>query len=169
MKIELGSRVEILLSKLLTVFWGVVCLAFSFFVDDIAQTIIESVNKIGSLINGPLLAVFVMGMFNRRVNGQGAVLGLIAGFCGNLWLWKYAPDISWLWWNVIGFFTAYAVGYPASIVFAPTDHAKLAGTLIRGNDHPRPKSQPRWRRYYLVLAAYGGGILLLLVTVTIIL
>jgi len=167
-KKELDSRVEILLSKLLTVFWGVVCLAFSFHVGDIAQTIIESVNKIGSLINGPLLAVFVMGMLSRRVNGQGAVLGLIAGFCGNLWLWKYAPDISWLWWNVIGFFTAYAVGYPVSTAFAPSDYAKLAGTLIRRRDRSGSKSQPKWRRFYWVLAAYGSGILLLLVTVTMI-
>jgi len=167
-KKELGSRVEILLSKLLTVFWGIVCLAFSFYVDNISQTVIESVNKIGSLINGPLLAVFAMGMLSRRVNGQGAVLGLIAGFCGNLWLWKYAPDISWLWWNVIGFFAAYAVGYPVSTAFVPSDSAKLAGTLILHRDQPGPQSHPKWRRYYLVLAAYGSAILLLLVTVTMI-
>ena len=115
-----------------------------------------------------LLAVFVMGMLSRRVNGQGAIIGLIAGFLGNLWLWKYAPDISWLWWNVIGFIAAYAVGYPVSTAFAPSDPLKLSGTLIRRNDQPVPKIGPGWRRYYLVLAAYGGGILLLLVIVTMI-
>jgi Na+/proline symporter len=51
-------------------------------------------DKTGSLINGPLPAVFVMGMLSRRVNGQGAILGLLAGFLLNLCLWKYAPDIS---------------------------------------------------------------------------
>jgi len=70
-KKHLTDRVEVLLSKLLTVLWGSVCLAFSFYVDNVAQTVIESVNKIGSLINGPLLAVFAMGMLSRRVNGQG--------------------------------------------------------------------------------------------------
>ena len=165
---KLSNRVEILLSKLLTVFWGVVCLAFSFYVGNVSRTLIESVNKIGSLINGPLLAVFVMGMLSRRVNGQGAIIGLIVGFLGNLWLWKYAPDISWLWWNVTGFIAAYAVGYPVSFAFAPSDPVKLSDTLIRRNDQPVPKIGPRWRRYYLVLAAYGGGILLLLTIVSMI-
>ncbi|MEJ2170769.1 MAG: sodium:solute symporter, partial [Desulfobacterales bacterium] len=161
-KKELSRRAEILLSKLLTVFWGAVCLAFSFYVGNVAQTIIESVNKIGSLINGPLLAVFIMGMLSRRINGQGAILGLIAGFFCNLCLWRYAPHISWLWWNVIGFFAAYGVGYPASIAFAPADPLKLSGTLIRRTALPVSESRPHWRRYYLVLAAYGCGILLLL-------
>jgi SSS family transporter len=159
-KKELSNRVEILLSKLLTVFWGVVCLAFSFYVGNVARTIIESVNKIGSLINGPLLAVFAMGMLSRRINGEGAICGLIAGFLVNLWLWKYAPHISWLWWNVIGFIAAYAVGYPVSTAFAPSDPVKLAGTLIRRNDRAASNSRPKWRRYYLVLAAYGGCMLL---------
>jgi SSS family transporter len=168
-KKEFSNRIEILLSKLLTVFWGGVCLAFSFYVGNVAQTVIESVNKIGSLINGPLLAVFVMGMLSRRINGQGAIFGLVAGFCCNLWLWKFAPNISWLWWNFIGFIVACAAAYPASTAFAPSDSGKLIGTLIRYPGRSRPKSQPRWRYYYLVLAAYGSGILLLLVTVTMIL
>ena len=75
---------------------------------DIADTIIESINKIGSLINGPLLAVFLMGMLSRRINGPGATSGLIIGFAVNLFLWKYAPKISWLWWNAIGFLVTYA-------------------------------------------------------------
>jgi SSS family solute:Na+ symporter len=109
-KNELSDRMELVLSKLLTVFWGVVCIFFAFFVGAISDTIIESINKIGSLINGPLLAVFVMGILTRRVNGQGATGGLIVGFVLNLLLWKYAPKISWLWWNVIGFFVTYGAG-----------------------------------------------------------
>ncbi|UCD76955.1 MAG: sodium:solute symporter [Desulfobacterales bacterium] len=167
---QLSSRIEMLLSKLLTVFWGVVCLAFSFYVGDISQTVIESVNKIGSLSNGPLLAVFVMGMLSRRVNGPGAICGLIAGFLGNLGLWRFAPDISWLWWNVIGFIAAYAVGYLASRVFPAPDSDKLSGTLMASRPAERVQlRRSKWRPYYVVLAAYGSGILLLLITVTMIL
>ena len=86
------GRMELVISKLLTVFWGVVCIFFAFFVGGISDTIIESINKIGSLVNGPLLAVFLMGMLTRRVNGQGATGGLIVGFVLNLLLWKYAPE-----------------------------------------------------------------------------
>ena len=42
-----------------------------FWVDDIASTVLVAVNKLGSLINGPLLAVFVMGLLTQSVTGRG--------------------------------------------------------------------------------------------------
>jgi SSS family solute:Na+ symporter len=167
-KRKFSHRTEILLSKMLTVFWGVVCLTFSFYVGNVSQTIIESVNKIGSLINGPLLAVFLMGMLTRRVNGQGALLGLMVGFTCNLWLWRYAPNISWLWWNVIGFFIAYAAGYLMSLVFPAPQAARLSGTLYRRDEPQRSTPRRSWRSYYKILALYGTGIFALLVIVTLV-
>jgi SSS family solute:Na+ symporter len=167
-KREFSHRTEILLSKLLTVCWGVVCLTFSFYVGNVSQTIIESVNKIGSLINGPLLAVFLMGMLSHRVNGEGALLGLVAGFSGNLWLWRYAPNISWLWWNVIGFFLAYAVGYVMSLVFPAPAAARLSGTLYRRDELQRSAPRRNWRPHYVILALYGTAIFALLVIVTLV-
>ena len=163
-----SHRAEMMLSKMLTGFWGVVCLTFSFYVGNVSPTIIESVNKIGSLINGPLLAVFLMGLLTRRVNGQGALCGLIAGFSGNLWLWRYAPDISWLWWNVIGFLVAYAAGYVISLIFPAPEATKLSGTLYRRDDPQRSAPRRNWRFYYLILALYGSGILGLLIIVTLV-
>ena len=167
-KREFSHRTEILLSKMLTVCWGVVCLTFSFYVGNVSQTIIESVNKIGSLINGPLLAVFLMGMLTHRVNGQGALLGLVTGFSGNLWLWRYAPNISWLWWNVIGFFLAYAVGYVMSLVFPAPAAARLSGTLYRRDELQRSAPRRNWRPHYAILALYGTAIFALLVIVTLV-
>ena len=167
-KREFSHRTEILLSKMLTVCWGVVCLTFSFYVGNVSQTIIESVNKIGSLINGPLLAVFLMGMLTRRVNGQGALLGLIVGFSGNLWLWRYAPNISWLWWNVIGFILAYAAGYVMSLIFPVPEADRLSGTLYRRDEPQRSAPRRNWRPYYIILALYGIGIFALLVIVTLV-
>ncbi len=167
-KREFSPRTEILLSKMLTVCWGLVCLIFSFFVGDVSQTIIESVNKIGSLINGPLLAVFLMGMLTRRINGQGAIFGLMVGFSGNLWLWRYAPNISWLWWNVIGFFVAYAAGYLMSLIFPAPPGAKLSGTLYRWDEPQRTVARRNWRPYFMILALYGTGIFALLLIVTLV-
>jgi SSS family solute:Na+ symporter len=137
-------------------------------VADVSPIIIESVNKIGSLINGPLLAVFLMGLLTRRVNGQGAFCGLIAGFSGNLWLWRYAPDISWLWWNVIGFLTASSVGCLASLVFPAPEAVKLSNTLYRWNEMNNSDSQCNWRPYYVILALYGTGIFAILVIITLV-
>jgi len=91
---------------------------------------------------------------------------LIVGFICNLWLWKYAPGISWLWWNVSGFIAACVAGYTVGLAFAPPVPDRLAGTLVRRVNPPLPPSRFSWRYYYLVLAAYGCGILILLIIVT---
>jgi SSS family solute:Na+ symporter len=107
-----------------------------------------------------------MGMLTRRVNGPGATIGLIVGFGVNLLLWKYAPKISWLWWNVIGFFIAYAIGYLISLAFPKPDRAKLEGTLVQRLRGSLSAHQINWRPYYVTLALYGTGILTFLMIIT---
>ena len=165
-KIEISGRMELVISKLLTVFWGAVCLFFAFFVGGISDTIIESINKIGSLINGPLLAVFLMGMLTRRVNGPGATGGLIVGFAVNLLLWKYVPKISWLWWNVIGFFISYGTGYLISLAFPKPDPFRLKDTLVLSLHDSSMNRHARWMPHYIALAIYGAGIFALLMIIT---
>ena len=164
--IDVSGRKELIISKLLTVFWGFVCLFFAFFVGGIADTIVESINKIGSLLNGPLLAVFLMGMLTRRINGQGATGGLIVGFGVNLLLWRFAPKISWLWWNAIGFFTAYAMGYLISLAFAKPNPDRLKGAFFKRRPGDIQTRQERWWRCYIILALYSAAILALLVYLT---
>jgi len=101
---------ELLYSRGLTVAWGVITLWMAFHVDDIATTVLVAINKIGSLINGPVLGVFTMGLLTTRATGPGACIGLLAGFLLNLGFWQFLPEISWLWWNVFGFVTTVVVG-----------------------------------------------------------
>ena len=165
-KSEFSPRLELLISKMLTVFWGTVCIFFAFFVGDISQTVIESVNKIGSLINGPLLAVFLMGILSRRINGRGAVSGFVTGFVVNLLLWKFVPEVSWLWWNVIGFFIAYFTGYLVSKVTpaaAPTD---AKNTFFRNYILSGQTTGISWRPHYIMLALYGTAIFLFLLIIS---
>ncbi len=154
---DLKIKQEIITAKIITVFWGVICLTFAFYVGDISDSIIISINKIGSLINGPLLAVFLLGMLTRRTNDLGAVSGFIVGFIANLLLWKYAPDISWLWWNVIGFFITYISGFILSLVKAAPDYKMIQVALYQRGSVKDDKTQ-NWKPYYLVLTLYGLGL-----------
>jgi SSS family transporter len=115
---------ELMLSRWLTVFWGVVTLTMSFFVGDIAPTVLEAINKIGSLANGPILAVFMLGFFVKRVNGPLATFGLLLGIAVNGVLWIAAPAVSWLWWNPIGFAVAFLI--PVVMSFVATDMSNSA-------------------------------------------
>jgi SSS family solute:Na+ symporter len=157
-KRPLEPRREILLSKLLTALWGAACLSFAFTVDRIAETVIESVNKIGSLLNGPLLAVFMLGMLVKRVEGRGAVSGLLAGFVANVGLWKFAPGVSWLWWNPAGFAVAALVAVAVSAARSsrpvPDPHLMARKHM---SDFPRGLG--------FTLAIYGALILVLLIVI----
>ena len=100
---------EVLLARAVSIFWGIAILIMSLYAGAIAPTVIEAINKVGSALYGPILAVFLIGMLSRRVNGLGASLGLLAGLIFNLYLWKSQPQIVWMWWNVIGLVITSAV------------------------------------------------------------
>ncbi|MEL0038665.1 MAG: sodium:solute symporter [Halieaceae bacterium] len=125
------DREELMLSRWLTVFWGVVTLSMSFFVGDIAPTVLEAINKIGSLANGPILAVFMLGFFVKRVNGPLATFGLLLGIAVNGVLWIAAPAVSWLWWNPIGFTVAFLI--PVVMSFVAEDMTKKDFPTMRVN------------------------------------
>jgi len=163
MNVNLTEKQELWASKVLTVFWGTVCTVFAFFVGDISDSIIVSINKIGSLVNGPILAVFMMGILTKRVNSIGAIAGLLTGFFFNLLLWKYAPQISWLWWNVIGFVVAFAVGYLASIM-TPKLEINFDGLIWKKNLGEEVGFKVNWKKYYYVLALYGVVIFIILLS-----
>ena len=65
---------------------GVACIVFSFQVERIAPTILEAVNKVGSMFNGPLLALFVTALLLRNVPQRFALSGFVLGLLTNLGL-----------------------------------------------------------------------------------
>lgn len=101
---------ELMYSRLITSLWGLATLVMAFYVGDIATTVLEAINQIGSLANGSILAVFALGLLTRRTHGPAAQVGLLTGILVNALLWLFAPMVSWLWWNVIGFAVTWGVG-----------------------------------------------------------
>jgi len=89
-------------ARVASILWGGAILAVSFFGGSIAPTVIEGINKIGSALYGPVLGVFALAILMPRTHPKGVNTGLIAGLAVNLLLWSFAPQIFWMWWNVIG-------------------------------------------------------------------
>ncbi|MBT8148123.1 MAG: sodium:solute symporter [Gammaproteobacteria bacterium] len=110
---------ELILSRTITAIWGVVTLVMAFFVGDIASTVLEAINQIGSMANGSILAVFALGLLTTRTHGSGAIIGLLLGIAINGYLWIFVPSISWLWWNVIGFAVTFLTGMLLSTFYRP--------------------------------------------------
>ena len=99
---ELAGDRYLELSKYAALFWGCVCIVLAFFAGDIAPTVIEAINKIGSVFYGPILATFIAAIGLKRVNATGANVGLLLGVGFNVYLWLFCPEIFWFWWNAFG-------------------------------------------------------------------
>ena len=99
------------------VFWGAVTIATSAFAGGIAPTVIEAINKVGSLFYGPILACFFLGIMDKRVAAIHVNIGLISGVLINMCLWLFDVNIFWFWWNLIGFAVAIATTYCSMFVF----------------------------------------------------
>ena len=99
----------------LTIFWGLIC-TFAVVFAQIAPTVLEAINKVGSLFYGCVLAIFVLGMCTRRANATGCKIGLVFGLALNFYLWIGVPELSWFWWNLTGFIATWSVGYASSVI-----------------------------------------------------
>ncbi|WP_078085903.1 sodium:solute symporter [Microbulbifer mangrovi] len=163
-----SAHKELILSRLLTTLWGVITLVMAFFVDDIAPTVLEAINKIGSLANGPILAVFTLGFLAHRVRGPHAIAGLLTGIASNGLFWLFLPEISWLWWNVIGFAVTVAVawilaqvsGIGTATSVTPASNTDLYEHAIR--HHLRVEARKNWYKRSVWLLFWFLGLLALL-------
>lgn len=95
-------------SKVATAFWGVFACAVAVYAVSLGS-LIEVVNRFGSFFYGSILGVFLLAMVSRA-RGVGAFAGLIAGMGAVAAVTFGAPDVSFLWHNVIGAATVLAVG-----------------------------------------------------------
>jgi SSS family solute:Na+ symporter len=109
-------------ARMLTIGWGVLCTAFSFLFANSGQTVIETVNQVGSLFYGPILGLFVLGMLFKHTGGGAALTGFVLGLLVNAALWQFAPSVSWLWWNAIGFGVCVGVGWAIPALKIPALH-----------------------------------------------
>lgn len=127
---NITSKKELFFSRIITIIWGIIALCLAFSVEKISGNVLIAINKIGSLINGPILGVFILAIFTVKTNGTNACFGLITGFVGNIILWIFFPNISWLWWNVIGFFVTFTVGYFFALISKNKQSKKKDWSLI---------------------------------------
>lgn len=103
--------------------WGLITLVLSFFAGDIAPTIIEAINKIGSVFYGPVLATFLLGIHSKTITAKAANIGLLLGVFSNTFLWLSDNPIFWFWWNAIGFIVTIVSGHLANRLIPTSNKA----------------------------------------------
>jgi len=96
-------RGELLGPRLLTLLWGSFSILFAWYLTLIkTPTVIELINMIGSVLYGPILSAFLLGILPMRTGGKAVFTGILLGLLVNLFVAINIPSISWFWWNLIG-------------------------------------------------------------------
>jgi len=104
-------------SRAAVLFWGVIIVVLSIFGGDIAPTVIEAINKIGSVFYGPILATFLLAILRPGVGSMAANAGLLAGVAINVYLWLgHEDEVFWLWWNVTGCIASIGIALLVAVV-----------------------------------------------------
>jgi Na+/proline symporter len=88
------------LTKLFTAGWGLVAIGFAL-ISSRLENLIQAVNILGSIFYGPMLGVFLVGFFFKRVQGTAVFWATLIAQAAVIAVFA-ASDIGFLWYNVIG-------------------------------------------------------------------
>lgn len=124
---NLAESNQLQIARWLTVAYGTLVMLLAFMVHRLG-TLLEATNKIISLIGGPLIGLFLLGMLTRRTTARGAFVGWMGGFAITLWV-CFGTRVSFLWYAMIGCVATMTLGCLASL-FSPAPGTPQLDGLI---------------------------------------
>lgn len=108
------ERQGVWLSRATSLCWGIFGIGSGLLFARTGRGVIELINQVGSAFYGPVLAVFVLAVVAPVVKGRHAIAGLAGGLAVNFSVGRLMPELSWLWWNPIGFAAACTIALASS-------------------------------------------------------
>jgi len=114
MKPETSDQRRIALSRIATVFWGVVLFALGL-ASRYGGSVLERGLAIASLAHGALLGVFLLGILTRRAKQTGTIIGMLCGLSLSIIIWGWTK-VPYTWYVTIGSLVTFCVGYIASLL-----------------------------------------------------
>jgi SSS family solute:Na+ symporter len=105
-------------SHWLTLLWGVVQVGVALLMRRQNRSALDLALSVAALINGPVLGVFLVGTFLRRVSEPPALIGMVTSILVMLVVYFLTP-IAWTWYGVIGSVVTFLVAWAVSYAFAP--------------------------------------------------
>jgi len=122
-----GQRGQVLISRMATVAFGIIAIILASNVARIGD-LIEIANKVIQLFTGPLLGIYILGMFTQRARAGGVLIGGALGAVMSAYVAFWSP-LGFLWPTVMGFGTTYALGYALSVIQGPVPKSQISLTF----------------------------------------
>jgi sodium-coupled monocarboxylate transporter 8/12 len=122
---DLSEHHQIRLARRLTLTYGALVIVLAFFVKHLG-TLLEASNTVISLVGGPLLGLFFLGVLVRRATARGALVGWAAGVAVLMPI-GFLTRTSFLWFAMVGCLTTMAVGFLVSLLEPAPPEEKTDG------------------------------------------
>jgi len=118
------------LSRWLTAGWGVVLIGVAVLASKWGSVFTTGLT-IASLVYGPMLGAFLLGVVTRRANQVGVIIGMGASILSMIAVWFFTP-LAWTWYVLAGTTVCFAVGYTISLMTkAPSEDPAFEAAEIR--------------------------------------
>jgi Na+/proline symporter len=92
---------ELMISKLITVFWAVFCIVVAYYANKLGSSMIELVNVLGSWFYGIILGIFLVAFYNKSIGAKAILISAIISQILIIVIWKIEL-VAYLWLNPIG-------------------------------------------------------------------
>ena len=109
-KKELTDKEDYRISKFYSFCWGVFCILVAEFASNLGNSLIETVNILGSLFYGVILGIFMIAFWFKPIKANALFVSAIISEIFIIIIYK-ADVISFLWLNVIGAILVILIGF----------------------------------------------------------
>ncbi len=119
-KKDLTQQMDYRISKLYTFAWGIFCIAVAEFASNLGNSLIETVNILGSLFYGVILGIFLVAFWFKKIKANALFYAAVIAEVFVIAIYN-ANIISFLWLNVIGALLVIALGYILQVFIKTTN------------------------------------------------
>ncbi|MGE5361243.1 MAG: sodium:solute symporter [Bacteroidales bacterium] len=120
------------LSRWWTAAWGVALIAVALVAKDWGSVLPVGLT-IASIVYGPMLGAFLLGVVTTRANETGAIAGIVVSLTCMILVKIFTP-LAWTWYVLVGTVICAAVGYAASLITtAPLESAARTMNRVAGH------------------------------------
>ncbi len=119
-----SAAAEYSMAKWYTLGWGIFSVLVAQFAHNLGQSLIETVNVLGSLFYGVILGIFLVGFYLKQVKGTAVFIAalivetfvVLLFFSNTISFLQWMPRISFLWLNGIGALGVVVIAYLIAMV-----------------------------------------------------
>lgn len=130
LQLSKSDRGYLWLARVATVLLGIAGTAIScWLVVRNESSMIDTFITVIGLFGGAVCGLFMLGIFTRRANSIGSLMGSLTGF-GTVWYVMRNTDVNHFLYAMIGTLVTFSVGYLISLFFTAPNFQQLAGLTV---------------------------------------